>query len=143
MAGRHDPYAAFNFLVEIDGSTVAAFTECSGLSTETDVIEYREGSDPDRVRKLPGLTRYTNVVLKRGIAGDGRLWAWRKQIIDGLPDRRVVLISLLDQARGAVLRMRLSEAWPCKWEGPWLKAKSNELAIETLELAHEQLEVDF
>lgn len=66
-ASRNDPYRTFNFLVEIDGVTAAGFSECSGLSTETEVIEYREGSDRGGVRKLSGLTKYSNIVLKRGI----------------------------------------------------------------------------
>ncbi|MEO8449433.1 MAG: phage tail protein [Gemmatimonadota bacterium] len=143
MPPRNDPYAAFNFLVEIDGVTAAAFTECSGIATETDVIEYREGADKQaRVRKLPGLTKFTNIVLKRGITTNQELWNWRKEIMDGLIDRRSVVIALLDGARNTVLRFQLHEAWPCKWEGPHLKAKNSEVAIETLELAYEGLDVE-
>ena len=61
---RNDPYSGFNFLIEIDGVTVAGFSECSGLSTETDEIEYRNGSEDITVRKLPGLRKYTNLSLK-------------------------------------------------------------------------------
>ena len=66
-SNRNDPYKSFNFLVEIDGVQSAGFTECTGLSTETDVIEYREGSDRGGVRKIPGLAKFTNIVLKRGL----------------------------------------------------------------------------
>ena len=65
-ADRHDPFAAFNFRVDIDGITVAGFSECSGLTTETDIIEYREGNEDITVRKLPGQKKYANIVLKRG-----------------------------------------------------------------------------
>jgi phage tail-like protein len=142
MASRNDPYGAFNFLVEIGGTTVAGFTECSGISAETDVIEYREGSEPSRVRKLAGLTKYANIVLKRGFTTNRELWNWRKQIIDGDIDRRPVSIILLDQARSPVVRFNLHDAWPCKWEGPNLKAKASEVAIETLEITYERLEVE-
>jgi phage tail-like protein len=67
QAGRADPYVGFNFVVEIDGIQLAGFSECSGLSAETAVIEYREGNEPARARKLPGLTKYTEIVLKRGL----------------------------------------------------------------------------
>jgi len=139
---RRDPYANFNFLVEIDGSTVGGFTECSGLVAETAVIEYREGSDRAGVRKLPGLTRYSNVVLKRGVTTSRELFEWHRRIAEGELDRRTVVLSLLDESRNVVLRARLRDAWPCKWEGPVLHAKGNEVAIESLELTHEGLELD-
>ncbi len=63
---RNDPYGQFNFLIEIDGITRAGFSEVSGLTTDTNVIEYREGDEVTTVRKLAGLIKYTNIVLKRG-----------------------------------------------------------------------------
>lgn len=71
---RIDPYAGFNFLVEIDGITRAAFSECSGLSTDTDPIEYRDGSEDITVRKIPGLKKFANISLKRGMTKDMELW---------------------------------------------------------------------
>jgi phage tail-like protein len=139
---RNEPYGAHNFLVEIQGVALAGFSDCSGLSSETEVIEYREGSDPSRVRKLPGLTKYGNVVLKRGITRSRDLWNWRKAIVDGQIDRRTVSVILLDEARQEVMRANLYEAWPCKWTGPTLRATGNEVAIETLELTHEGLELE-
>src|SRR5712691_10705961 len=70
---RHDPYKVFKFRVEIDGVTVAAFSEATGLESETAVIEYRTGAD-HVLRKLPGLTKYANIVLRRGITDDAELW---------------------------------------------------------------------
>jgi len=142
-SARRDPYKNFNFLVEIDGSTVAGFSECSGLSTQTDVIEYREGADKrNSVRKLPGLTRYSAIVLKRGLTQDKSLWNWRKSIIDGVIDRRNLAIVLLDDARQPLMSFRIAEGWPSKWEGPALNAKTSEVAIETLEIVHEGIEVE-
>jgi phage tail-like protein len=139
---RNDPYGAFNFLVEIDGVVQAGFAECSGLSSETDVIDYREGNEPTRFRKLPGLTKYANLVLKRGLTKNRDLWNWRKKIVDGQLDRRAVSVTLLDEARVPVVRFNLSDAWPCKWTGPNLSARANEVSIETLELTFEGLEVE-
>src|SRR2546423_7394777 len=99
---RHDPYRNFNFRVEIGGLTIAAFTEVSGLESEAEVIEYREGGD-SRVRKLPGLRKYPNIVLKRGLTQDATLWNWHKGVLDGNVERRNGSVILLDeQGREAV-----------------------------------------
>jgi phage tail-like protein len=140
---RDDPYTAFNFLVEIDGIAVAAFCEVSGLASVTDVIEYRAGSDrTSTVRKLPGLTKYTNIVLKRGVTQDTQLWQWRKAIEQGTPGRRSGAIVLLDDERNPVRRWRFTDGWIAKFDGPDLNAKANDVAIETIEIAHEGLTID-
>lgn len=138
---RNDPYAGFNFLVEIDGITAAGFSECSGLTTDTEVIEYREGGDKtNSARKLPGLTRYGPIVLKRGLTADKSLWQWRRSVINGTIERKSGSIVLLDGARNEVARWTFREGWPAKWEGPQLNAKGNDVAIETLEIVHEGLD---
>lgn len=140
---RKDPYGRFNFLLEIDGVTKAGFSEVSGLATETEVVEYREGSDPpNTVRKLPGLTKYSNIVLKRGVTADTSLWNWYKTVLDGNVQRTTGSIVLLDASRNPILRWNFHNAWPCKWEGPALKAPSNEVAIESIEIAHEGFELE-
>jgi phage tail-like protein len=138
---RNDPYEAFNFLVEIEGVARAAFSEVSGLESETAVIEYRSGAE-NVMRKLPGLTKFRNIVLRRGVTQDRELWDWRQSIVEGNPDRRNGSIILLDDMRTEVVRWNFRNGWPCKWEGPALNAKANEVAIETLEIAHEGLERD-
>jgi phage tail-like protein len=140
MAQRSDPYKAFNFRVEIDGIAVADFSEASGLESETAVIEYRSGAD-HVVRKLPGLTKFGNIVLKRGVTQDAELWNWRKSVVDGQVERRNGSIVLLDDARTEVVRWNFRNGWICKWEGPAMNAKSNDVAIETIEIAHEGLEL--
>jgi len=141
-SSRKDPFGRFNFLLEIEGVTAAGFSEVSGLANETEVIEYREGGDKvNSPRKLPGLTKYSNLILKRGVTADNSLWNWRKTVIDGAVERRNGSIILLDESRNEILRWNFYNGWPCKWEGPALKAKSNEVAIETLEIAHERLEL--
>jgi phage tail-like protein len=141
-SSRNDPYSAFNFLVEIDGVTVAGFSECSGLSNETDAIEYREGKEDITVRKLPGLVKYSNITLKRGFTQSKELWQWRKQVLDGKTQRRSGTVTLLDEARKPALRWNFREGWPRKLDGPTLNAKTNEVAIETLEIIHEGLVVE-
>ena len=139
-AGRVDPYRKFNFIVEIDGIQAAAFAEVSGLESETAVIEYRTGAD-FLTRKLPGLTKYGNVVLKRGVTRSTELWDWRKSVTDGNIQRRNGAVVLLDASRKPVLRWNFFEGWPCKWVGPDLNASANEIAIETLEIAVERIEL--
>jgi phage tail-like protein len=139
---RDDPYQQFNFLVEIDGITRAGFTECSGLTTDTDPIDYREGADiAMNVRKLSGLRKYTNVMLKRGYTKDKSLWDWRKKIINGQMDRRSADIILLDEARNEVLRWRIREAWISKLDTGPFNAKTNDVTVEAIELMHEGLEL--
>jgi phage tail-like protein len=140
---RSDPYAQFNFLIEIDGVIKGGFSEASGLTTDTNVIEYREGSESHGTpRKLPGLLKYNNIVLKRGWTKDKSLWEWRKKVIDGKTQRQSGTIVLLDEARNKALTWNFREGWPSKWEGPALNAKTSEVAIETLEIAHEGLELE-
>lgn len=140
--GRADPFASFNFLVEIDGVTVAGFSECSGLSTETDAIEYRNGSEDITVRKLPGLKKFGNITLKRGFTTSREIWDWRKKVMDGRTERQSGSIVLLNEARQPALRWNFREGWPRKLDGPTFNAKNNEVAIETLEIAVESLDME-
>ena len=134
---RKDPFRAYNFLVEIDGITRAGFRECSGLDTTQDPIDYREGGEALHVRKLPGLVKYSNISLKRGITDDAELWAWRKTAMEGKVQRKNGSIILLDDTGAEKLRWNFVEGWPTKWSGPTFNATGNEVAIESLEIAHE------
>ena len=145
---RNDPYPAYNFEVIVtgisdDGASVrGSFSEVSGLDAEIVPIEYRTGSEPNRVRKLPGLNKFSNIVLKRGVIGDLTFWNWLVHAMQGNVQRTTVTIVLLDENRNPVMRWNFVRAWPCKWTGPVLNAKSNEIAIETLEICHEGISVD-
>jgi phage tail-like protein len=142
MPARIDPYAKFNFIVEIDGLTVAGFSEVSGIGVEVTPIEYREGSDKaNNVRKLPGLTKYPNIVLKRGVTHSHELWDWLHGAVEGQVARRNGAIILLDASRTEVLRFNFFEGWVCNYEGPSLNATANEIAIETVEICHERIEL--
>ena len=140
---RDNPYLNFNFLVDIGLGDEIGFSEVDLPSGEIELIEYREGADRvNTARKLPGLTKYSNVTLKRGITGRTDLFEWWKSVRDGQLQRRNVTITLLDEQRQAVFRWLLRNAFPVKVEAPTLNATGNEVAIETLELAHEGLEIE-
>ena len=138
---RNDPYAQFNFLLEIEGTTAAGFTEVGGLSAESDIIEYREGSDLPRMRKLPALFKFANITLKRGYTQNRELWEWRKTTLDGATERKQGAIVLLDESREPVLRWEFFEGWVSKYEGPALNSTANEAAIESIEIAIEDLQL--
>lgn len=137
---RQDPFASFNFKLEIAGITVAGFSECTGLNTEQNVIDYREGQEGITPRKLPGLTKFGNITLKRGITVDKTIFDWRKTVSDGLIERKNLSIVLQNEAHVEVVRWNVVEAWPSKYVAPDLKATANEIAIESIELTHEGLE---
>ena len=141
---RDNPYPNFNFEVSIVGvaDDNLGFSEVELPSGEIEVIEYREGRDAATVRKLPGLVKYPNVTLKRGVNGYLELYNWWKAARDGNVRRTDVTIKLLDEQRQEVMRWNLSRAWPVKVEAGPLNAQGNEVAIETLELAHEGFELE-
>lgn len=137
---RDDPYPRCNFRVEIEGLTAAAFSECTGLSSETEVIEYRSGGDAT-VRKLPGVRKFSDIVLKRGITKNRELWDWYKTVLQGNVQRKAGSIVLLDESGQEVLRWNFRQGWPRKYEGPSFNAAASEVAIETLEITHEGLDL--
>ncbi len=145
---RVDPYGNYNFQVTVtdiadDGSHVSAsFAEVSGLEVEVGVIEYRNGSEDITPRKLPGLVKYTNLVLKRGITGDLGFWRWVLAGVNGKVDRKSMTVKLLDEERNEVLAWTFRRAWPCKYTGPGLNAANNEVAMETIEIVHEGMRID-
>lgn len=138
---RVDPFPNYNFLVEIDGVAAAGFVEVGGLETNQEIIEYREGSDSPTARKLPGLQTFANISLKRGLVKSADLWKWRKSTLDGRTERRSGAIILLNEERREGLRFNFREGWICKWQGPGLNAANNEVAVETIEICHEGVEM--
>ncbi len=141
-ANRNDPYRNFNFQVEVNGQSIGDFSEVSGLGMEVSQAEYRSGADgANSVRKLTGITKYTNVTLKRGVTKDFTFFNWVKNTRDGVQDRRTVEIVLRNEAGQSVVRWKLSNAWPVKWTGPSFNAKGDEVALESLELSYEGLDM--
>jgi phage tail-like protein len=145
---RDDPYGGFNFEILIngisdDGTAVkGSFAEASGLEVDIQPIEYRNGAEDITVRKIPGLKKYPNVVLKRGILGDTALWTWIQEAMDGKVRRTEGSVVLLDENKQEVMRWNFKRGWPCKWTGPGLNAKNNEIGMETLEICHEGIQLD-
>jgi len=134
---RTDPYRNFCFLVEIDGITQAGFSDCSGFGASNDPIEYREGGENRTVRKLPGLTKYTNITLKWGLTDSRDLIDWFQKTVNGEIERKNGSIIVLDLEGKEKVRWNFFNAWPTKWDGPDFSAKGTDVSIETLELAHE------
>jgi phage tail-like protein len=138
---RVDPFRNFNFRVEIDGIQQAGFTDCSGFGANTDPIEYREGGENTTVRKLPGLTKYPNITLKWGLTDSRELYDWYRDVVSGKIQRKNGSIILFDlDGQTEKVRWNFVNAWPTKWDAPDFTAKGNDIAIETLELAHEGIE---
>jgi phage tail-like protein len=134
---RVDPYGNFNFLVEIDGIRRAAFHEVSGFDSTIDVIEHREGGQNTTPHKLPGATKYGNIVLKWGMTDDQELYRWHRDVVNGTVQRRNGSIVLLDRRGQEAARWNFFNAWPAKYDAPDFNAEGNDVAIETMELAHE------
>ena len=138
-----DPLPVFHFSVDWGGAR-SGFSEVSGLDVAIEPIEYREGSSPSyAVTRMPGLAKYGNVVLKRGIVpGDNELFDWFSTARLNKVERRDVRIALLNEEHEPVVVWKVHNAWVTKIEGPGLKATGNEVAIESMELAHDGISIE-
>lgn len=136
---RLDPIPSFRFTVVFDDLPPGGFTDCSGLQSETEVQEYAEGGLNSHTWRFPGRSKQSNVMLKRGIVSRV-LWDWYRQIATGDFKARNCTILVHDPSGGDdVLEFQLADAFPIKWVGPELAAGQNNLAIETIEVAHQGL----
>lgn len=137
------PLPAFHFQVEWGGTSIG-FSEVSGLNIETQVIEYRDGASPEYgAIKMPGIPKYGNITLKRGIVpDDNEFFAWLNTTSLNTVERRDLVISLLNEAHEPVMTWKAKNAFPVKIEGPGLKSTGNEVAIESIEVAHEGLIIE-
>ncbi len=135
------PLPKFHFQVEWGGTKIG-FQEVSGLDKEFEMLEYREGSSPEYNKiNMPGMVKYTDVVLKRGVfRGDNEFYAWMQENKLNVAERRDITISLLNEAHEPVVVWRVKNAWPKKIQSTDLKAEGNEVAIETMTVAHEGVE---
>jgi phage tail-like protein len=136
------PIPKFHFQVTLDGTKVS-FQEVSGLDIEAQTIEYRSGdSKAFSTLKMPGIKKSGNVTMKKGIfAKDNKFWDWFNEIKMNTIKRKTVIISLLDEGGNPTMVWTLANAWPAKVTGTDLKADGNEVAVESIELAHEGLTV--
>jgi phage tail-like protein len=135
----HDPIGNYNFRVEIEGVTQGAFKTVEGLDSQTEIIEYQDGDDLT-LRKRPGRTRYSNIVLKRGFVNSDEFWKWRKAVIDGTVERKSGSVILLDDSGGEVMRYNFFEGWPCVWRGFELDGRGTEATVEEIQIAVEKIE---
>lgn len=136
------PLPVFHFTVEWGGKRVG-FSEVAGLTQENQAIEYRDGSFPEYSSiKMPGLRKFSNITLKRGVVkSDNDFFKWLSTIKLNKAERRNIIISLLNEEHQPVMVWKVLNAFPVKLEGPQLKASGNEVSIESIEIAHEGLEV--
>jgi phage tail-like protein len=146
MADQQDvswPLPKFFFSVELPDVGVVPFQEVSGLDAETQIIEYRAGnSKAFSTIKMPGIKKSGNVTLKKGIfMKDNRLFNWYKNITSNQIKRGAVTIKLLDESGNPTMTWTLANAWPTKITGADLNATGNEVAIESIEIAHEGLTI--
>lgn len=137
------PLPKFHFRVEWGGSKIG-FTEVTGLNIENEIIEYRDGSSPEyHKQRMPGLQKYGNITLKRGMFnGDNEFFQWLNTVSLSKVERRDVSISLLNENHEPVYIWRVKNAFPTKVVAPDLKSDANEVAVETIEIAHEGLIIE-
>ena len=141
-----DPYASFNFLLVIDNVQAGGFAECSGLQMEVKTFDYKEGGRNNTTLKFPEHTSYGNVTLKRGVTISNELINWQLDEAAGRFKRRTseginFAIVFRDEEGTPVKQWNLVRAFPVKWTGPDMKASGGEIAIESLEIAHEGIQV--
>jgi phage tail-like protein len=136
------PLPKFHFQVQWGGVRIG-FTEVTGLDMQVEAIEYREGSSPEYSKiKMPGMHKFSNITLKRGtIQGDSDFYKWINTINLTVTERRDIIISLLNETHAPVMTWKAKNAFPIKVQASDLKSDGNEVAIETLELAHEGLNI--
>ncbi len=149
---RENPYSSFNFLVSLggdqgdgsEGTVIGAFSDVSGLGTEVNYAEYRNGNEKfNTVRKIANTYKVDDVTLKRGLVGSDDLFAWLQTVRDGQRDARNVTITLLDEAREPVATWVLRDAQPKKWTGPTLAAKGgSDVAMEELSFVCEDIKYE-
>ena len=139
------PVPKFYFSIQFESQDgPVSFQEISGLDTESQVIEYRHGDSKQfSTINMPGLTKSGNVTMKRGIfVKDNNFWQWYNSIQMNTTKRETVIIKLLDESGSPTMTWTLANAWPTKITATDLESDANEVAVETLELAHEGLTIE-
>ena len=144
MPETKDPLVTAFFGVEFQGQVIGAFRECTGLGSETEVVESKQSGPKGELvlKKVPGRTKFTNITLKRGITDAMDMWRWRKLVEDGKIDeaRKNGSVVMFNQKGDEVARWNFFNAWPSKLTGPTANASNNEVGIEELEITHEHYE---
>ena len=133
------PIPKFHFTVDFEGDLMSC-QEVTGLKLSTEQIEYRFGDDPTFIKKkLPGLKKFENITLKKGVfTDDFRIYEWYNEVQVDPAQRKKVTISLLgDSPDEVIMTWEIENAFPISVSAPDLNAEGNEIAVETIELAHE------
>ena len=138
------PLPKFHFMVDIGGTEIG-FQEVSGLDMENEPLEYRAGNSPEFSKvKMPGMKKFSNITFKKGMfKGDKAFFEWFKTVNMNIIGRKAIIISLLDESHAPVVTWKVKNAFPIKISSTDLKAEGNEIAIETLEVAHEGLDMEY
>ena len=137
---RKDPYGAFLFRMEIGGMLQAGFSEISGLNMKTEVETLWEGGINDFPHKLPKISSFGDIILKRGLFSPD-LFNWHYHVTQGTVKRKNATIKLLDESGNTRMRWNLFKAFPIAWEGPAFNAESKTIAMESLTLVHEGIQL--
>lgn len=137
------PLPKFYFQVKV-GDSEMAFQEVSGLDVETEVLEYRAGNNPVFSKvKMPGMIKSSNITMKKGVfVKDNALFDWFNEIKMNTITRKALTISLLDEAGAPTMVWKVNNAFPTKITGTDLKSEGNEVAVETIEIAHEGITIE-
>ncbi|SDJ09540.1 phage tail protein [Chryseobacterium jejuense] len=142
VLGSTSPLPKFRFEVDLGTKLKKiAFQEVTGLDVENQIIEYRKSNNPlFSVEKMPGITKYGNVTMKRGVfVNDNTFWDWLQQAKTNTIERRTILIKLLDEKDNVTMQWTLNNAFPTKITGSYLKSDGNEVSVDSIEIAHEQI----
>jgi len=154
MAGRQDPYRNFRFSVTVAGQLSGAFQKVSGIKKNVEVVEYREGDDPPWTRKMTGQQSFDNVTLERGfVEANGELWEWmelteqsegantKADAKDGVPAEyaKDIIIEAKNKLGTVVRTWTLKSAFPVEYTVGDLDASSNDVLINTVSFAYEEM----
>jgi len=136
------PLPKFHFQVEWDSEKVS-FQEVSGLDIEAQIVEYRHGDSPEfSTIKMPGIQKSGNVTMKKGVfTKDNKFWDWFSLIKMNTIKRKTVTIKLLDEGHNPTMTWTLTNAWPTKITSTDMKSDGNEVAVESIEIAHEGVKI--
>ncbi|NLT55644.1 MAG: phage tail protein [Actinomycetales bacterium] len=138
-----DLLTTFAFTLEIDSVEMATFKKCSGIESETEIVEFKEATKEGRmiIRKAPGAMKWSDITLERRIDNSASLWQWRKQVVDGDIDgaRRNGSIVVKDSTNAEVARWNFEAGWPSKYSGADFDAGANDIAVEKMVITHEGL----
>ncbi|MGQ9683357.1 MAG: phage tail protein [Anaerolineae bacterium] len=139
-----EAHSAYRFVVQLDGNAEAAFTECTLPSLEVDVLEQKEGGYNTGVHLLPGPVKAGRVTLKAGVTRSSKLLQWYKDVANGKSQsaQRNVSVIMYDAEQQPVLRLSFTRAYPVKWSGPTFRTADSAIAIETLELAFAEVQME-